>query len=58
MTGRPINKVLTNIEIIDILFEPRFGSSTFNNDTTPAPIIIAKSSENITIPKAILMLFF
>lgn len=44
--------------INDILVELRFGSNTLSDATNPAPIISAKSSDNNTIPKAILMLVF
>ena len=50
--------MLKNIDSYDIVVESIFGNSAFNIETNPAPIRIAKSSENSTMPMAILMLLF
>jgi len=50
--------VLTNIDNNDIFVESRFGNSTFNIELNPAPTSSAKTSDNNTIPKAILILLF
>ena len=50
--------MLTNIDNNDIFIESKFGNSTFNIETNPAPTIIAKSSDNSTMPKATRMLLF
>ena len=49
--------VLIDIDSNDILEEFRLGKILVNNATNPAPTKIAKSSDSITIPKAVLMLF-
>ena len=50
--------VLIDIDSNDILEEFRLGKILVNNATNPAPTKIAKSSDSITIPKAVLILVF
>ncbi len=57
-TGIPIKTVLKSIENNDIFADSALGISTINIDTNVAPIINAIKSENITMPKAILMFIF
>ena len=49
--------MLTNIEIKDTFVGSRLLNVTLKSKANPPPITIAKRSDNITIPKAILMLF-
>ncbi len=50
--------MLTNIDSNDIAIESKFGNSTFNIETNPAPTSIAKRSDNSTMPMAILVILF